>query len=126
MKQSSRNPPGTETCNYRCKFYHPLYCTTLGHKSATHKSCFMANKSKQEREEAEKEIIRLSVEEHLENAEQTRKYKLVYFAYMIEFLQQKIKEKLKLLFVLRNNIYLANQTNERRTISLRNGYKNIS
>ena len=66
------------------------------------------------------------IAEHLENAEQTCKYERVYFAYMIEFLQQKMKEKLKLLFVLRNNIYLANPINERRTISLRNGYKNIS
>ena len=52
----------------------------------------MVNKSKQERKEAEKEIIRLSVEEHLENVEQTRKFKLVYFACMIEFFQQKKKE----------------------------------
>ena len=86
MKDAERNPPGTPSSQYRCKFHYSLFCQNLGHKFATHKSCFMVNKTKKEREEAKKEIIRLSVEQHLKNAKELRKYKEVFLNSLIRLL----------------------------------------
>ena len=46
----------------------------------------MVNKTKKEREEAKKEIIRLSVEQHLKNAKELRKYKEVFLNSLIRLL----------------------------------------
>ena len=61
-----RNPKGTPTEKLRCPFYHPRYCTILGHRDARSKVCAMHGKSKEERDAAMKvitnELIEMEVE----------------------------------------------------------------
>ena len=74
LAENERNPPGTPTNKLRCKFFHVNYCRELGHKSARHKCCFMFGKTKQERDLAEKEILKLLGEKYLENRDNSGKY----------------------------------------------------
>ena len=46
---AARNPKGTPKECLRCPYYHPQFCTVLGHTSAASKSCAMNGKSKEER-----------------------------------------------------------------------------
>ena len=56
MKAVPRNPEGTPADQWKCPYYHPLYCTLLGHSSCSSKVCGMKYKSKVERAAALKVI----------------------------------------------------------------------
>ena len=44
----NRNAKGTPTDQLRCKYFHPNYCTKLGHKDARSKDCFANRLTKEE------------------------------------------------------------------------------
>ena len=56
-KAGERNPEGTPKELYKCPYYHPLYCTALGHTSCANKNCEMKLKTKPERDAALKVIL---------------------------------------------------------------------
>ena len=56
LSNEGRNPANTPDDKKRCRYHHPRFCTKLGHSSCSHRDCFMKGKTKQERDEAEKEI----------------------------------------------------------------------
>ena len=68
-----RNPPGTSKERMKYKFYHQSFCTKLGHASCRSKDCFMNNKSKAERESAERFILDELVRKELESINEKRK-----------------------------------------------------
>ena len=45
---AERNPNGTVPEYMRCPYYHPRFCTVLGHTFAASKDCFMKFKTKDE------------------------------------------------------------------------------
>ena len=49
LKTVQQNPAGTSVDQLRCSYYHPLYCTILGHKDCRIKQCGMKVKSEVER-----------------------------------------------------------------------------
>ena len=71
-----RNDGGTDKKEWRCKFFHPLYCTTLGHKSCVSSSCAMHKKDKAERDKAYAFILNELVKENLEKQKYDRKYNI--------------------------------------------------
>ena len=56
-KAGEWNPEGTPKELYKCPYYHPLYCTALGHTSCANKDCGMKVKTKAERDAALKVIL---------------------------------------------------------------------
>ena len=60
---AERNPKGTPKEQLRCPYYHPLYCTILGHDSCRSKECGVNNKSAAERKEIVKELNKVRKEE---------------------------------------------------------------
>ena len=54
---STRNPPGTKKEFLKCRFFHPRYCTVLGHSSCRAKECYMHSRSKIDRDAAAKAIL---------------------------------------------------------------------
>ena len=65
-----RNPKGTKKELLRCPYYHPLYCNTLGHTTASSKACAMKAKSKEERKTIMEDIKRMVLEEELHNVQE--------------------------------------------------------
>ena len=57
LKTVKRNPKGTPLDQLKCAYYHPSYCTTLGHKACSSPLCSMKMKSKEERAVALKVIL---------------------------------------------------------------------
>ena len=56
LKTVARNPIGTLKDQWKCSYFHPLYCTSLGHKDCRSPLCGMKTKSKEERASALKVI----------------------------------------------------------------------
>ena len=54
---AARNPTGTPKDQWKCPYYHPLYCTELGHNDCRSSLCGMKPRSKEEREVAKKVIL---------------------------------------------------------------------
>ena len=54
---TARNPTGTPRVELKCRFHHPLFCTTLGHASCRSKECSMHSKSKVKRDSTAKIIL---------------------------------------------------------------------
>ena len=46
---SNRSKKGTPTDQLRCKYFHPNYCTKMGHRDARSKACFANRLTKEER-----------------------------------------------------------------------------
>ena len=65
LKAVARNPKGTPPGQWRCPYYHPLYCTLLGHSSCGSTACGMKLKSKVERAAALKVITAEQIEEEV-------------------------------------------------------------
>ena len=65
-----RNPEGTKKELLRCPYYHPLYCTKLGHTAASSKDCAMKTKLKEERKIIMDDIKRMVIEEELRNVQE--------------------------------------------------------
>jgi len=65
LKAVPRNPDGTPADEWKCPYYHPLYCTELGHSSCGNKRCGMKLKSKVERAAALKIINAEQIEEEV-------------------------------------------------------------
>ena len=57
VKTVPRNSKDTPNDQWRCSYYHPLYCTTLGHKDCRSLQYGMKKKSKEERAAALKVIL---------------------------------------------------------------------
>lgn len=57
LKAADRNPEGIPKELYKCPYYHPLYCTVLGHTSCANMFCGMKHKTKPERDVALKVIL---------------------------------------------------------------------
>ena len=57
VKAVPQNSKDTPSDQWRCSYYHPLYCTTLGHKDCRSLQCGMKKKSKEERAAALKVIL---------------------------------------------------------------------
>ena len=53
---SDRNPKGTPKDKLKCQYYHPCYCTKLGHSNCNSNDCAMKMKSKDEQAAALKDI----------------------------------------------------------------------
>ena len=53
---AARNPKGTPKLQLRCPYYHPSYCTLLGHRDARTEGCAMYKKSKEVKDAATKVI----------------------------------------------------------------------
>ena len=70
---SNRNPPGTHQSMLKCRFYHPAYCTVLGHDRCNSKDCLMRDKTKGERDVAAKAILDELVNREFERIRQKRK-----------------------------------------------------
>ena len=47
-KAAERNPEGAPKELYKCPYYHPLYCTILGHTSCVNMFCGMRHNTKSE------------------------------------------------------------------------------
>ena len=62
---TERNPKGTAPEDMRCPYHHPLYCTILGHNTASNKSCFAKHKNKEERKVILATIKRLQIKAEL-------------------------------------------------------------
>ena len=65
-----RNPKGTKKELLRCPYYHPLYCSKLGHTAASSKDCAMKAKSKEERKIIMHDIKRMVIEEELRDVQE--------------------------------------------------------
>ena len=65
---AARNPEGTPLLEWKCPYYHPNYCTTLGHKGAASKHCAMKGKSKEELAVIKNEILKEAVEKALSSS----------------------------------------------------------
>ena len=65
LTASMRNPEGTPKELLRCSYYHPLFCTVLGHTSCATKGCGVKHKSKDERKVILATIKRMQIEEEL-------------------------------------------------------------
>ena len=74
VASKQRNPQGTDKKQLKCKFFHPLYCTTLNHKSCISSQCAMYKKDKVERDKAYAFILNELVQENLEKAKIRVKY----------------------------------------------------
>ena len=73
LTNAFRNPKNTTPDRMKCKFFHPLYCQKLGHKTCNNKECAMFGKTKAERDEAESKILQSYQDQLL--AESTNKRK---------------------------------------------------
>ena len=62
LKAQPRNPEGTTADQLRCPYYHPQYCTVLGHKSCSAPLCEMKTKSKHEKAVVMEVILAESVD----------------------------------------------------------------
>ena len=60
-----RNPEGTPKDQMRCAYYHPLYCTSLGHTTASSKQCAMKHKSADERKVILNHLKQMRIDEEL-------------------------------------------------------------
>ena len=67
LTSASRNPKGTPKEQLRCPYYHPLYCTKLGHTTASSKDCAMKHKSVDKRKAILAELKKLVVNQELES-----------------------------------------------------------
>ena len=70
----TRNPEKTNKSDYKCKFYHPRYCTYLGHSSCASPKCFMHKKPKVERDAASDFILKERIQQNLMSMQANRKY----------------------------------------------------
>ena len=61
----SRNPEGTPKELLRCAYYHPLYCTVLGHTTCANKECGANSKTKTERTAIMLHLKNMEVDEEL-------------------------------------------------------------
>ena len=57
-----RNPKGTLKDEWKCPYWHPNFCETLGHKSARSPQCGMYKSDKSDRDDALQKIM----DEHIE------------------------------------------------------------
>ena len=62
---TKHSPKGTAPEDMRCPYHHPLYCTILGHNTASNKSCFAKHKNKEEQKVIIATIKRLQIEAEL-------------------------------------------------------------
>ena len=62
---AARNPPGTPKELMRCAYYHPLYCTILGHNSAANRECGVKHKTPEERKVILATLKKIQIEEEL-------------------------------------------------------------
>ena len=69
LKALPRNPEGTPADQLKCPYYHPQYCTLLGHKSCSFPLCRMKTKSKDESAAALKVILDESVNQKVKRNE---------------------------------------------------------
>ena len=65
LTATARNPKNCPKELQRCAYYHPLYCTSLGHTTASSQICAMKQKTKEERKVILNHIKSLRIEEEL-------------------------------------------------------------
>ena len=51
-----RNPPNTLPIDLRCRYFHPKYCTKLGHATCRSKACRMYKAEQWFKDQTEAEI----------------------------------------------------------------------
>ena len=56
QKSDKRNPKDLPASQRKCCYYHPDYCTKLGHVSCNNRDCFMFGKSEDVRNRAKTQI----------------------------------------------------------------------
>ena len=56
LKNENRNPKGLPAPQRKFCYYHPNFCTKLGHVSCNHWDCFMFGKSEDVRNQAKTQI----------------------------------------------------------------------
>ena len=73
MANNKRNPQGTPKDKQRCIYYHPEYCTTLGHATCSSPMCFMKSKTVQQRKAAYNQILKeKAAKAELENTDERK------------------------------------------------------
>ena len=65
LTSAARNPKGTPKELMRCAYFHPLYCTILGHTSAANSQCGVKYKTKAERTVILATLKKIQIEEEL-------------------------------------------------------------
>ena len=65
LSATARNPKDCPKELQRCAYHHPLYCTVLGHTTASSKACAMKQKSPEEQKVILDHIKTLRIEEEL-------------------------------------------------------------
>ena len=78
-----RNPEGTLPSEWKCPFYHPNYCTKLGHAGYTSQDFEMKGMAKGERDAIikiiEEEAIALQVYQNASKGKQRSKWIILFF-----------------------------------------------
>ena len=73
MANNKRNPQGTPKDKQRCIYFHPEYCTTLGHATCSSPMCFMKTKTVQQRKAAYNQILKeKAAQAELENTDERK------------------------------------------------------
>ena len=86
---AARNPKGTPKELFQCTYFRPLYCTTLGHSTASSKECAMKIVSPSDRKEVLVKIKKMQLNEELEvalqeNGKSTRlQYSMTYLLFVL-------------------------------------------
>ncbi len=57
MTHKERNPPGTDPSMFKCRYYHPSFCTALGHKDARSPNCYANGMDPDKRDQIAKAIV---------------------------------------------------------------------
>ena len=117
---AERNPQGTRLEDWKCPYFHPLYCTVRGHKSMANDQCGVHGKSKEEL----KSILAIIKADALQQALARVKGELLFYFVLsiIEFFLTNFNVHIELNWIYSLLCYIQETEPIKRVLVLRSGH----